>query len=129
MNIFILKGGVGDIIGVQKCLFLVYCIIFIYRCSVGTMEESTGRSDLSEAVTLEDMERDVISTGSWTPVGRIPTPKMSQDGLRHHLDRTTPLHGGALLSSPPRDQVAAAGRKRSSSQGSETLTESSELRF
>ncbi len=37
--------------------------------------------------------------------GRIPTPKMlfmPTTSKRHHLDRTTPAVGGALLTSPPK---------------------------
>ena len=37
--------------------------------------------------------------------GRLPTPQIRGSGspyVRHHLDRTTPSVGGALLTSPPR---------------------------
>ncbi|XP_061187580.1 nuclear protein MDM1-like isoform X2 [Saccostrea echinata] len=42
--------------------------------------------------------------------GRIPTPKLrskSAGSTRHHLDRTTPVVGGAILSSPPRPEKSS----------------------
>ena len=39
--------------------------------------------------------------------GRLPTPTLRQSGSsrRHHLDRTTPVLGGNLLSSPPQSKT------------------------
>lgn len=57
--------------------------------------------------------------------GRIPTPKMRSKsaGARHHLDRTTPVVGGAMLSSPPRPEKKSpvkVSRSWCTPQGTET---------
>lgn len=59
------------------------------------MASSETRSSLDTLVAEEESEE-----------GRVPTPKFRKDPAaeykwRHHLDRTTPAVGGALLSSPP----------------------------
>ncbi|XP_078340147.1 uncharacterized protein LOC111109171 isoform X3 [Crassostrea virginica] len=57
-------------------------------------EEEEARSNITP---VQDLPSDK---------GRIPTPKMRSKsaGARHHLDRTTPIVGGAMLSSPPRPE-------------------------
>ncbi|XP_022098856.1 nuclear protein MDM1-like [Acanthaster planci] len=45
--------------------------------------------------------------------GRLPTPRLREEGLskRHHLDRTTPATGGAVLTSPqPKHRSASPPR-------------------
>ncbi|XP_053378346.1 nuclear protein MDM1-like isoform X5 [Mercenaria mercenaria] len=50
--------------------------------------------------------------------GRVPTPKIREQILtgdsqhrRHHLDRTTPSVGGAILSSPPDSKKKRSGKR------------------
>lgn len=54
----------------------------------------------------EQEEASEVTPDFPSDTGRIPTPKMRSKsaGARHHLDRTTPVVGGAMLSSPPRPE-------------------------
>lgn len=54
----------------------------------------------------EQEEASEVTPDFPSDTGRIPTPKMRSKsaGARHHLDRTTPIVGGAMLSSPPRPE-------------------------
>lgn len=45
------------------------------------------------------------------PEGRVVTPKLSELKRRHHLDRTTPTQGGAVLSSPPHTKKKPSGKR------------------
>ncbi|KAK3103330.1 hypothetical protein FSP39_018545 [Pinctada imbricata] len=47
--------------------------------------------------------------------GRIPTPQLKQSvsaARRHHFDRTTPVVGGSLLSSPPNSKPKRSGKRQ-----------------
>ncbi|XP_071810436.1 nuclear protein MDM1-like isoform X2 [Asterias amurensis] len=78
-----------------------------------------GRNDNKESQPAADDESSIGSIptpegykGSVTPSsdevdlieeqGRLPTPRLRDEGVskRHHLDRTTPATGGAILTSP-----------------------------
>ncbi|XP_038054379.1 nuclear protein MDM1-like isoform X2 [Patiria miniata] len=67
----------------------------------GDLESSIGSIPTPEgykgSVTPSSDEVDTIEEQ-----GRLPTPRLREEGLskRHHLDRTTPATGGAILTSP-----------------------------
>ncbi|ELU03143.1 hypothetical protein CAPTEDRAFT_223023, partial [Capitella teleta] len=66
---------------------------------------STARSN---TVSVLNSEASESSTFAASEAGRLPTPqgrKRSSPYVRHHLDRTTPCAGGALLSTPPKAKV------------------------
>ncbi len=57
---------------------------------------------------------EVAPSDSASEVGRVPTPHLNgivpPGGLaRHHLDRTTPAVGGAILVSPSKDSAPRRG--------------------
>ena len=56
-----------------------------------------------------------VASASSSEGGRVPTPKVhhtpaSANYTRHHLDRTTPAVGGAILTSPPKGHRPASTR-------------------
>ena len=65
---------------------------------------------------VPDNASSVSSFVSSSSGGRLPTPTLRASATtkqaRHHLDRTTPSVGGALLTSPPRvrKQTLLAGQ-------------------
>ncbi|XP_060604300.1 nuclear protein MDM1-like isoform X3 [Ruditapes philippinarum] len=94
-------------------------------------DQSTARLDevsptraqawASEGEEFEATSQGTPSTFSDEPPnasGRIPTPKIRAQILtgenqhrRHHLDRTTPSTGGAILSSPPDSKKKRSGKR------------------
>ena len=74
----------------------------VYTCS-----SLSSHSMASSVATLTPSQASQVSTlleEDEDDEGRIPTPilRPSAANRRHHLDRTTPMVGGALLTSPPR---------------------------
>ena len=80
----------------------------------GSEDEATtteAQPTSSHRIVTPAMERPMPTLSPFVPLpperateGRIPTPimqKSSEDLVRHHLDRTTPSTGGAVLTSPP----------------------------
>ena len=91
----------------------------LHTSDVGTPISSICSSRASCVSSCASTSTLVAEEGESTTEGRIPTPKIKQgrQGQRHHLDRTTPAVGGALLTSPPRPQ----GRDESASDESEIM--------
>ncbi|XP_056000269.1 uncharacterized protein LOC125657201 isoform X3 [Ostrea edulis] len=72
-------------------------------------EKTRGRGKFRSRRKREEDEASDITPvlKQSSKIGRIPTPKLrskSASSTRHHLDRTTPVVGGAMLSSPPRPE-------------------------
>ncbi|PIK40273.1 putative nuclear protein MDM1-like isoform X6, partial [Apostichopus japonicus] len=72
-------------------------------------EVSRDRSSSYGSIPTPDGYRGSVSDTSedasvLSEEGRLPTPRLETGGQRqrHHLDKTTPASGGAILTSPPR---------------------------
>ncbi|XP_071081745.1 nuclear protein MDM1-like isoform X2 [Haliotis cracherodii] len=107
--------------------------LFEERPAAGKKSRKMAWSD--ENMEQDQLEEDAVesvispSVSSGTAQGRIPTPQWRQAGkapkkTRHHLDRTTPAVGGAILTSPPHPVTRSRSSRSVSSQ--ETWEEESE---
>ncbi|XP_046564745.1 nuclear protein MDM1-like isoform X2 [Haliotis rubra] len=107
--------------------------IFEERQAAGKKNRKMAWSDenMEQNQVEEDAVESVISPSASydTPQGRIPTPQWRHPGktskkTRHHLDRTTPAVGGAILTSPPHPVTQSRSSRSGSSQ--DTLEDESE---
>ncbi|XP_067684060.1 nuclear protein MDM1-like isoform X1 [Haliotis asinina] len=107
--------------------------LFEERQAAGKKNRKMAWSDenMDQNQVEDDAAESVISPSpsDATPQGRIPTPQWRQPGktpkkTRHHLDRTTPAVGGAILTSPPHPVAQSRSSRSGSSQ--DTLEDESE---
>ena len=72
-----------------KMLFCSFINVFTFDCSVASQSGSDIERASNVTSTVESEE------------GRLPTPQLvTHPAQRHHLDRTTPAVGGAILVAP-----------------------------